>query len=274
MNAACSVAKTLDDISALSKTKIGVVTIGSITLEPRDGNPEPRWFTSDIYALNSFGMPNQGGDFYKKQLPEMVRTIHGGSKKASLSIAGFSTKEYVELAKIADAAKVDLLELNLGCPNVSIDGKQKPIASFDPATIHEIVTAVSEVTKIPLLVKLSPYSNPAELQNVAKTIVDSGKVSGVVASNTFPNGFMSGTNGQPVVASIFAGVSGRAMLPISLGQVRQFRQTLPKNIVVIGVGGIESKEDVERYKQAGAGAVQTATLIVRDGHAAIDRLVA
>jgi dihydroorotate dehydrogenase (fumarate) len=273
MNAACSVAKSIEDVEALSKTKVGIILVGSITVEPRDGNPEPRWFVGEGYALNSFGMPNGGLEFYRTNLPEMIEVAHKAGKKFALSVAGFSTAEYVSLAKLAEEPKVDLLELNFGCPNVSIDGKQKPIVSFDAASLNEIIEAVSEVTTIPLMIKLSPYSNPAELVSVAETINNSGKVSAVVTSNTFPNGYQT-EKGEPVIASKFGGVSGSAMLAISVGQVRQFRNSLSEDIAVVGVGGVESVEDAKQYFNAGAEMVQCATLIVREGHQAIDRAVA
>lgn len=271
MNAACSVAKSISDVEALSKTKVSVILVGSITVQPRDGNPEPRWFVGEGYALNSFGMPNGGIEFYKTNLPKMIAIAHQADKKFALSIAGFNTAEYVLLAQLADDAKVDLLELNLGCPNVNIDGKQKPIVSFDPASLDEIITAVSTVTTVPLMVKVSPYSNPAELANIAQVINASGKVSAVVTTNTFPNGYQT-NNGEPVLANTFGGVSSSAMLPISVGQVRQFRNALSDEIAVVGVGGIETAEDAAQYFAAGAEMVQCATLIVRDGHGAIDKL--
>lgn len=272
MNAACSVAKSLDDVQLLAATKIGAILVGSITVEARTGNLEPRWFTTAGYALNSFGMPNKGSTYYRQELPKMIAITHEADKKFVLSIAGFSTAEYVTLAILANEAGVDLLELNLGCPNISVEGRQKPIVSFDITTLNEIVAEVSKVTAIPLLLKLSPYSNPAELAQVARAIADSNKVAAVVASNTFPNGFMLDGR-EPVIASGLAGVSGRAMLPIALGQVKQFRELLPENIAVIGVGGIETSADAALYKQAGAAMVQVATLIVREGHAAIDKVI-
>lgn len=272
MNGACSVAKTIDDVELLAKTSIGAITVGSITLEPRQGNPEPRWFDGKDYALNSFGMPNEGIEFYQENLPKMVELAHNNNKKLSLSVAGFSTAEYVTLTKLADDCQADLLELNLGCPNVSINGEQKPIASFDSATIWEIIGAVGKVTSLPLMLKLSPYSNPAQLKHTAEIIVASQRVNAVVTSNTFPNSLML-RGGQPVLAAGFGGLSGPGFLPVALGQVQQFRQALPRDIAVIGVGGIEKKADVELYKQAGADGVQVATLIVRDGHSAIERLV-
>lgn len=272
MNGACSVAKSIDDVKALCKTKVVVVLVGSITVEPRDGNPEPRWYTTNKFSLNSFGMPNKGMKFYDTELPKMTKHVHSAGKKFALSIAGFSTKEYVALAKMANKTGVDLLELNFGCPNVSINGNQKPIVSFDPNSIKEIIDEVSKVTNISLMIKLSPYSNPAELNKVANVINNTNRVAAVVTSNTFPNGFIS-SNGQPVIANTYGGVSGSAMLPIAIGQVRQFKNALLPHVKVIGVGGIETSEDAKQYFEAGADMVQCATLIVRDGHAAIDRVI-
>lgn len=272
MNAACSVAKTIDDVVALAATNIGAITVGSITVAPRDGNPEPRWYVGNGYAINSFGMPNGGAEFYKENLPEMIRIAHDTDKKFNLSVAGFNTAEYVQLAKIADEAHVDFLELNLGCPNVTVDGVQKPIASFDTDYINEIISSVKQVTAIPLLIKLSPYSNPAELKNVANVLAEH-HIAAVVTMNTFPNSYESDEKGQPVIASTFGGLSGQALRAISVGQVKQFRDALPPEIAVIGVGGCETLDDVKQYVNVGADAVQAATLIVRDGHAAINQLV-
>jgi len=279
MNAACSVAKTIEDVEALSKTKAGAVLVGSITVTPREANPEPRWFDGEGFALNSFGMPNGGLEFYRANLPKMLSIVHKADKKFALSIAGFSTSEYVALAKLAEETGVDLLELNFGCPNVSVDGKQKPIVSFDPLTLREVIEAVGKATEVSLMVKLSPYSNPAELICIAEVISAAERVSAVVTANTFPNGYWGGSGrggaddkGGPVLANVFGGVSGRATLPITLGQVRQFRDVLPQRVAVIGVGGIETAADAAHYFEAGADAVQCATLIVRDGHRAIDGL--
>lgn len=272
MNAACSVAKTIDDIRALSETAIGAVTIGSITPLAREGNPEPRWYQSDEFALNSFGMPNEGLAFYRDNLPQMVDIIHSSGKKANLSIAGFSVNDYVELATMAETTELDSLELNLGCPNVQVDGKQKPIASFDPDYMKAIIMGVSEVSTKQLLIKLSPYSNPGELQQVA-ALLSSLPIAAVVTSNTFANGYFE-QDGSSVVGAGFGGVSGKALLPIGLGQVKQFRAVLPPEVAVIGVGGITTPEDVRQYLGAGAHAVQVASLIVEKGHTAINEVVA
>ena len=271
MNAACAVAKTMDDVKAYAKTSAGAILIGSITVQPRDGNAEPRWYVGEGYALNSFGMPNGGLEHYRKELPAMIDVAHESGKKLFLDIAGFNTQDYVDLAKMADEVGVDILELNLGCPNIRVDGEQKPIVSFDREAMVEIIDAVAAVTNIPIVLKLSPYSNPAELKAVAELINACGKVAGVSTMNTMPNGYMS-KDGKPVISMTFAGVSGKAIQPIALGQVKQFRDALNPDIVVIGVGGIESKADVDLFLGAGASMVQAATLVVRDGCDALERL--
>lgn len=272
MNGACSVAKTPEDVAALAKTPIGAIVVGSITVDKRDGNPEPRWYPGADFSLNSFGMPNGGFDYYEKTLPELVSIAHSAGKKLILSVAGFNVGEYGKLAGLADKSGVDYVELNLGCPNVTIGGKQKPIASFDTGYITEILALVSYTTKLPLFIKLSPYSNPAELKKVAELLSTYENVAAVVTSNTFPNSYLSNDD-KPVLANVYGGMSGRSLQPIALGQVKQFRDALPDTIAVIGVGGIETKQDVHQFKTAGADAVQAATLIVRDGHAAIGELV-
>ena len=271
MNAACSIAKTPEDIKALCQTSAGAVLIGSITRLARDGNAEPRWFDGDTYALNSFGMPNAGADYYTSTLPGLTTTIHESGKAAILSIAGFSVDDYAALARLADTSGVDLLELNFGCPNIRTDGAQKPIASFDINYMQAIVEAVAERTSLPLLLKLSPYSNPHELLAVAEAIAAMPNTAGVVTMNTFANAYHE-IDGQPVLAMEYGGLSGRSLQPIALGQVRQFRNALPETIAVIGVGGIETTDDVRVFIAAGATAVQAATIIVRDGHAALERL--
>jgi len=272
MNAACSVAKTIDDVKALCATKAELILVGSITFKPRLGNGEPRWFVGDGYALNSYGMPNNGIEFYQKELPVMVKHVHSIGKKLVLNIAGFNTLEYMELAALAHKCKVDLLELNLGCPNAKVGSKQETIVSFNPPLMKEIIKAVRSVTSLPLMVKVSPYSNPLDLKNAAMIFAETG-VDAVVASNTFPNGFMPNEIGRSVVAEEFAAVNGKVLFPINLGQVRQFRILLPKNIAVVGVGGIETSQDAKKYFQAGADIVQVATLIVRDGYEALDTVI-
>lgn len=80
------------------------------------------------FSLNSLGLPNPGGRYYEKYLPEMAKVVHDVNKHLFVSVAGFTPDEYSVLAKIAEAGGADLIELNLGCPNVWAGGKQKRVA--------------------------------------------------------------------------------------------------------------------------------------------------
>ena len=190
------------------------------------------------------------------------------------SVAGFSVQEYLALADMASKAGADLIELNLGCPNTSAAGVANPIFSFDLDAMKEILDGLASCPT-PFSVKLSPYSNPAELGRTAAVIAAS-KAAAIVTCNTFPNGYWQDDKGAAVIGPNggLAGTSGEAMLAISVGQVKQFRSALPEPIAVIGVGGITKPEDVTQYLNAGASAVQVATHIVRHGHAAIDEVIA
>jgi dihydroorotate dehydrogenase (fumarate) len=273
MNAACNIAKSPEDVQALAATGIGAVLVGSITVNERKPNPAPQWFDGGAYALNSFGMPNGGIDYYDEYLPGMIRTTHEANKKFVLSIAGFSAEDYGKLAALAEKYGPDILELNLGCPNVVVDGIQKPIASFDEEYISEIVNSTKAETELPLTVKLSPYRNLTQLKSVATTLTEL-KVDGVVTMNSFPISTPLNDEGNSVLGSPVGGVSGAAIRQRALRQVREFREALPDSIAVIGVGGIETAQHVELFRQAGASAVQAATLIVRNNnHAAMNDLI-
>jgi dihydroorotate dehydrogenase (fumarate) len=277
MNGACSIAKSDEDLEAMLATRQGAVLIGSITPEPRDGNPEPRWFDGQgqPFALNSFGMPNNGHDWYLGKLPLWITKTHDAGKLLALSVAGFSIDDYIKMARLAKTVGVDWVEFNFGCPNTAEAGRSNPIFSFDLEVLAKICEEVEKVLgDLPYTVKLSPYSNPAELNRTAAVIAKT-KAAAVVTSNTFPNGYWQDDGGRPVIGPNdgLAGTSGEAILAIALGQVRQFRNALPSSIEVIGVGGITKPEHVKQYLNAGAKLVQTATHIVRHGHAAIDELV-
>ncbi|MCA9349625.1 dihydroorotate dehydrogenase [Candidatus Saccharibacteria bacterium] len=272
MNAACAVAKSREDMLALCDTKVDIVLMGSMTVEPRDPNPAPNWYDGGLFGLNSFGLPNPGIKANAQFIPEVLELAHQKGKEFMISVAGFSVEEYRALAEFADEMKVDYLELNLSCPNTD-HGK---IVSFDPELVGEIVKVVLDVTSsVKVTVKVSPYTDPNLLKIVADKLAllhqEYDRLVGVVTMNTIPNALVL-DKGKSVIGAGLAGMSGKAVMPFALGQVFQFRQLLPDTMAVIGVGGIETYEDLNQYFEAGASSVQAATLIVRDGHQAINEL--
>lgn len=254
---AAGTAKSRDDVARLARSPVAAITLGSITKAPRDGNAGEVYASRRGYAVNALGMPNRGAGFYADALPELVGLAHDGGKPLIVSVAGFSPDEYGELAAVADAGGADLIELNLGCPNVWDGGEQKRIMSFDPELVARSLRAAAG-TRAPVGVKLSPLSDPVLLGEVAAAIAEAGGRF-VVSCNTFPNGLVLRPDGRPAIDVGFGGVSGAAMKPIALGQVSQLRAILPSDVDVVGCGGVRTGEDVGELLAAGAAAVGLAT---------------
>jgi dihydroorotate dehydrogenase (fumarate) len=258
MNAA-GTCKSLEDVRKFARSAVSAITVGSITLEPREVNHGNVYFQAQGFSLSSLGMPNLGKQYYMEHLPEMVEIALDASKPLVVSIAGFRPDEYGQLADIADAGGADIIEVNLGCPNVWADGRQKPIPSFDPSAIQEIINNVNGLEDRTIGVKLSPYSDPGKLAEVA-AILNELPVGYVVSCNAFPNALLLDSEHKPVIDVGLAGLTGAAMLPIGLGQVAQLREVLDSHIQIVGVGGISSREHISAYLSVGAVAVQASTV--------------
>lgn len=264
-------AKTLEQVELLAQVPvITEITIGSFTVEARAENSGNIFGQIDEggSSLNSLGLPNGGIKYLRRILRKMIDVAHGSGKKLRLSVAGFTLPEFVELAQIANEFHVDALELNFGCPNVWKDGKQKVITAFSPnlieVTIAEIMKRINK--RIEIAVKLSPYSNPATLNEVAHVITKIQQPITVVTSNTFPNALAFNDSGSQLISvgEGLAGLSGNAMKPIALGQVKQFRKLLPDMCPILGVSGISSGKDARDFLIAGASGIQIGTAFFSD----------
>lgn len=261
MNAA-GTCKILEDVKKLSRSTSAAVMVGSITVEPRTGNSGDVYWAGPMFSLNSLGLPNRGAPYYREVLPEMVAVAHGEGKPLFVSAAGFSPEEYADLAELAFRSRADLVELNLGCPNVWKGSAQKRIACFDPALVAEVLRRVEEKVgaDAKISIKISPFSDPFALAEVTQVIGASKLTKAVTTVNTFPNAFSyNGTKPRITPGGGLAGFAGPAMKPIGLGQVRQLRGLLPQHIQIIGVGGITHGEDIREYHDSGAAATQVAT---------------
>lgn len=254
---AAGTAKSLDDVTRLARSPVAAVTLGSITKAARDGNAGEVYASRPGYAVNALGMPNRGADFYRDVLPEMAGIVHEAGKPLIVSVAGFSPEENGELAHVAADGGCDLVELNLGCPNVWEDGEQKRIMSFDPELVVRSLEAAAGAGA-PVGVKLSPLSDPVLLAEVAAAAAGAG-ARFVVSCNTFPNGLALKADGRPAVDVGFGGVSGAAMKPVALGQVSQLRALLPDAVDLVGCGGVRSGQDVRDLLAVGAVATGLAT---------------
>lgn len=261
MNGAFIGSKTLEDIDTLSKAHGGAVVVGSISVEPRERNPGKGYWqhAERLYSLNSFGMPNGGLPYFTDALPKMVKVAHAYSKPLIANIVGFAPEEWVTLIQLAKDAGADMVELNFGCPNVWQNGTQKRIVSYHADLVHDTLAYIRKrAPAMPLSVKISPLP-PDTLREVAQVITKAGNIQAVTATNSYPNA--TSGHGEPILA----GMTGRALLPISLGVVQQLRSLLPDGIAIIGCGGVSSAKDAADYLAAGAAAVQIATGLVESG---------
>jgi dihydroorotate dehydrogenase (fumarate) len=267
MNAA-GTCKNLEDVKKLSRSATSAIVVGSITMEARPGNEGNVYWSTPDYALNSLGLPNPGQSYYKQNLPQMSRISHDAGKPLFVSVAGFEPKEYARLSELAFEGGADLMELNLGCPNVWVGNTQKQIASYDSSLIDEILSLVeSAVGEGAIIsVKLSPFSDPQERVEAVLIIKSYRMVKSVTAINTFPNALeYNGLKPAITFGSGLAGLSGPALRPIALGEVQQLRPLLPDSTQIIGVGGITRGSDIWKFLNLGASAVQIATRYLDKG---------
>ncbi|MCL9761815.1 dihydroorotate dehydrogenase [Frankia sp. AiPa1] len=290
MNAA-GTCKSLRDVEMFARSAVAAVVVGSITLAPRAGNAGTVYWPAAGFALNALGLPNRGLDYYAEHLPRMVELAHGAGKPLIVSIAGFDVAEYRQMAEVVAVAGADLIEVNLACPNVWDGGTQKRIACFDPGQTAAVCTAVGAALetlagpgspdgtstgagrRVPFGVKISPFSDPAALAGLVAALGQVVRPAGhgpagprfVTAVNTFPNALAVDAAHRPVLDVGLAGMSGPALKPIALGQVRQLRRLLPDDIALVAAGGVSGGRDVAEYLHAGAVAVQAATVFWNRG---------
>ena len=231
----------------------GVIT-KSIGSALRAGYPNPTIETYDHWGLlNAMGLPNPGIDEYPREI-EVAR--RAGATVIGSIFAGDS-KEFASLAARMAATGVVAIELNLSCPHA--EGYGTEIGST-PEEVEKVVRAVTQVTKTPVIAKITPNTrDPAALALAAER----GGAAAVSAINTLRAIAIDVRLRRPVLAHGIGGLSGPAIKPVGLACVWQIFEKV--SIPVIGVGGIATAEDALEYIMAGARAVEVGTQVTFDG---------
>jgi dihydroorotate dehydrogenase subfamily 1 len=224
--------------------EIGIITTKSIGPNQKPGNREP---ILAQYAPGSFvnavGLTNPGAEEFAKKLSK----INFPKNKFLLtSIFGKDKDEFLQVAKILEPFS-DGFELNLSCPHAKGYGMQ---LGQDKDTVAEIVRQISNNTNKPLFAKLTP--NAPNIGDIAKIAIENGAY-GITAINTVGPGYHS-NDGNPILTNKVGGMSGAGILPIGLKCVREIRQAVGNEPLIIGMGGIKNAQDVIEYKAAGANA--------------------
>lgn len=234
---------------------LGGISVKGTTLHPRLGNPTPRIAETPDGMINSVGLQNPGADeVYSHEVPEL-RKIYSGCIIANVS--GFSIYEYVEACRKADAcADVDIIEVNVSCPNVHNGGMA---FGTSPEQAAAVTRAVKAVVSKPVFIKLSP--NVTDIVSIAKACEEAG-ADGLTLINTLLGMRININTGSPVIANRMGGFSGPAVFPVAVRMVYQVSQAV--SIPVIGCGGVSNAEEVVEMMMAGATAVQIGSVNLID----------
>ena len=218
---------------------LGAISGKGLTLEGKAGNEGERLYETPAGLINSIGLQNPGvRHFIEHELPAMKRL----GPAAMANLGGSTIETYEEGARLLDGTDVDLIELNISCPNVKAGGIAYGIRA---QSAREVVARVRACTKKPLVVKLSP--NAENITEMALACEEAG-ADGLSLVNTFQAMAIDLASRRPVFQNIFAGLSGPAIRPIALRMVYQ-----------VGLGGIATGEDALAFIMAGAAAVQVGT---------------
>ena len=226
---------------------LGSLSFKGTTLNPRFGNPTPRIAEAASGMLNAVGLQNPGVDkVISEELPKLFSVF---DKPVMANVSGFSIEEYVRTVEKLDAVeKIGWFEINISCPNVHGGGMS---FGTDPSLAEEVTRAVREVTKKPIIIKLSP--NVTDIVSIAKAC-EAGGADGVSLINTLMGMRIDLKSRKPVIKNKTGGLSGPAIKPVAVRMVYQVYDAV--KIPIVGMGGISSAEDVIEFMRAGATAVE------------------
>ena len=231
----------------------GAVVTKSVGLKPRVGYPNPTVVQVDCGLLNAMGLPNPSVHHFGEELREVKK----GGVSVIVSIYGFSTEDFAEVATVAIEEGADALELNVSCPHVEKTGSE---IGQNPRLVAEVVEKVKSKVDKPVFVKLTP--NVANIVKVAEAAVKAG-ADAITAINTVRAMAIDVETTRPMLANKIGGLSGRAIKPISVRCVYEiYRQV---DVPVIGCGGVTTWQDAVEFMLAGASAVQIGTAIAFEG---------
>lgn len=228
---------------------LGGISSKGLTLKPRQGNEGLRVYETSAGIMNSVGLQNPGiANFIAEELPKMKKL----GTNIIANVGGATIEEYERAIELIDVTDVDMIELNISCPNVKSGGMAFGIKSSVAA---EVVSKVRKLTTKPLMVKLSP--NAEDIVDMAYTCVEAGADS-LSLINTIKAMAIDINSRKPVFNNTFAGLSGPAVKPIALRMVYEVSKAV--NVPVIGLGGIMNWKDAVEFIMAGASAVQIGTV--------------
>lgn len=240
-------------------SRLGAVVTKGVANVPWPGNPTPR--VAEVYGgmLNAIGLQNPGIDvFCERDIPFLQKY----DTKIIVNVCGRTTEDYCEVVDRLAEQPVDMLEINISCPNVKHGG----IAfGQDPKAVEAITKAVKERAKQPIIMKLSP--NVTDIAEMARA-AEAGGADVISLINTITGMKIDVNRRKFVLANKTGGMSGPAVKPVALRMVYQVAQAV--KVPVIGMGGISTAEDALEFILAGATAVSVGTANFANPYATVD----
>jgi dihydroorotate dehydrogenase (NAD+) catalytic subunit len=237
-------------------SRLGGIAVKGLTARERQGNPPPRIAETPMGILNSVGLQNPGVDaFIRDELPFLRRY----NTNIIANISGNTVEEYCEMAEKLSEAEVDLLEVNISCPNVKAGGLAFGTSAAQAALVTREVKAHA---RAPVMVKLSP--NVTDIAEIARAAEDAG-ADALSLINTLLGMRIDIETRRPILRNNTGGLSGPAVFPVALRMVWQVKNAV--KIPVMGMGGISSGEDAVEMLLAGADLVSVGTALFIDPYA-------
>ena len=240
-------------------SRLGGIASKGLTLNPRSGNEGVRVWETPSGLMNSIGLENPG---VRGFLEDELDWINGHDVANIVNLGGHSIEDYIEGVSLLNDAKLDLLELNISCPNVKQGGMNFGVRT---ETAREVVRILRRECRHKLVVKLSP--NAEDIVALARACEEEG-ADGLSLTNTYLALAVDIDRRRPVFENVYAGLSGPAVRPISLRMTHQVAHAV--KIPVMGIGGIAAWRDAVEFIMAGATAVQVGTATFTKPDIALD----
>jgi dihydroorotate dehydrogenase (NAD+) catalytic subunit len=242
--------------------RLGAIVCKGTTLEPREGNPQPRLAETPSGLLNSIGLQNIGVEALVR---EKATLWASWQVPVIVNIAGESIDDYAKLAARLDGvAGVSGLEVNIGCPNVKSGGME---FGTDPKAAASVTAAVKKASSLPVIVKLTP--NVTGIVEIAESVAEAG-ADALCLINTLRGMAIDVSLRKPSLGNICGGLSGPAIKPVALYMVYEVAGSV--KLPIVGCGGIMSAQDALEFIMAGASAVEVGTAQFVNPRALLDVL--
>jgi len=244
---------TSNTLREVAEAGAGAVITKSVGLKPREGYKNPTIVQVECGLINAMGLPNPGIQRFKEE----IENLNDLEVPLIVSLYGFSSEEYAEVASIAVKAGADAVELNLSCPHVKGTGTE---IGQNPMMVAEVVREVKRTVTKPVLVKLTP--NVSNIVDVAVAAAEAG-ADALTAINTVKAMAIDIETTRPILANKVGGLSGAAIKPVAVRCVYEIYKAV--KVPIIGCGGVSTWQDAVEFMLAGASAVQIGTAIAYKG---------